>query len=190
VGVPARPVPAGQNSFLLRIGLEEVTPAVWRRIMVPGSVRVARLHDMFQAAMGWTNSHLHSFTIGGQRYGMHFDDWPAGEIDEKDVTVLQALRGQGRFEYQYDFGDSWSHVVVVEGVTVSRLGLKFAVCLDGQNACPPEDCGGSHGYAHMLEVLADPHHEDYRDILEWMGGSFEPGAFDLAATNAALQRVR
>jgi hypothetical protein len=78
--------------FQLRIPLEEVVPTVWRRLLVPGGVRLAKLHDMFQAAMGWTNSHLHSFTIGDQLYGMHVEDWPEEELDEKDLTVFVSLR--------------------------------------------------------------------------------------------------
>jgi Plasmid pRiA4b ORF-3-like protein len=98
---------------------------------------------MFQAAMGWTNSHLHSFSIGDQIYGMHIEDWPDEELDENDFTVLVALRGGvRRFSYEYDFGDSWEHEVVVEDVTWPPLALKHGVCLDGQNACPPEDVGG------------------------------------------------
>jgi hypothetical protein len=176
--------------FQLRIRLEGVSPAVWRRLLVPGSVRLARLHDMFQAAMGWTNSHLHSFTIGGERYGMHFDEYPDDEIDEKDVTVLQALREQRRFTYEYDFGDSWEHEVVVEDLARTPHGLKHAVCLDGQNACPPEDVGGVPGYGLFLEAVADPTHEEHDDWLMWVGGSFDPAVFDLAATNTALQRIR
>ena len=76
-----------QPVFQLRIQLEEVVPTVWRRLLVPGGVRLAKLHDMFQAAMGWTNSHLHSFTIGDQLYGMHVEDWPEEELDEKDFTA-------------------------------------------------------------------------------------------------------
>ena len=92
---------------MLRIELDEVTPTVWCRILVPTRVRMSRLHDMIQAAMGWTNSHLHAFTVGDARYGMCFDEHPEDEIDEQTVTVLQALRGQKRFTYEYDFGDRW-----------------------------------------------------------------------------------
>lgn len=140
--------------------------------------------------MGWTNSHLHSFTIGGQLYGMHFDDYPEGEVDEKEVTVLSAIGEHRRFRYEYDFGDCWDHEVVVEDMRRSRLGLKHAVCLDGQNACPPEDVGGDSGYADLLEALGDPSHDEHNDYLIWVGGSFDPTFFDLAATNAALQRIR
>jgi hypothetical protein len=157
---------------------------------VPGSIRLSKLHDFFQAAMGWTNSHLHSFTIGDQLYGMQFDDYPEEERDEKEVTVLQALEGQRRFIYEYDFGDSWQHEVVVEDLKRFATGLKFAVCLDGQRACPPEDVGGTYGYAEMLEALADPEHEEFDNYVSWVGGFFDPEAFDLAAINVALQRVR
>lgn len=163
---------------------------VWRRVLVPGSVRLAKLSDMLLAAMGWTNSHLHAFRIGDKAYGMHVDEWPEGEIDEKDVTVLQALRDERQFFFDYDFGDSWEHQVVIEELTWSYYGLKFAVCLDGQNACPPEDVGGSPGYASFLEAIADPGHEEHDSFLEWVGGAFDPTEFDLASTNALCQRVR
>jgi Plasmid pRiA4b ORF-3-like protein len=104
--------------------------------------------------------------------------------------VVGAVKGHRRFVYEYDFGDSWQHDVVVEATWTMPTGLKFAVCVDGQNACPPEDCGGPPGYALMLEALADPSHEEHDDFLGWVGGSFDPEAFDLAAANAALQRVR
>ncbi len=184
------PTHPGQSVFRLRVTLGEVVPTVWRRLLVPGSVRLAKLHGMFQAAMGWTDSHLHSFTIGAQLFGMHFDDYPEDEIDEKEVTVLRAIDEHRRFSYEYDFGDSWEHEVVVEELTRTSRGLKYAVCLDGQNACPPEDCGGVGGYTELLEVLADPGHEDHDHFLQWVGGRFDPTWFDLVATNVALQQLR
>lgn len=185
-----RPQPPGQSVVQLRIELAEVDPPVWRRLIVPGSVRLARLHSMVQAAMGWTDSHLHCFRIGDELYGMQYDEHPDDEIDETTVTVLRALSGHDRFFYDYDFGDSWEHEVVVESMTTTPTGLRFAVCLDGQSACPPEDCGGAGRYAYLLQALADPTHEEHDDLTEWVGGPFDPTAFDLAATNAALQQVR
>jgi hypothetical protein len=174
----------------LRIRLEDVEPVVWRRVLVPGSVRLSRLHGMIQAAMGWTDSHLHAFRVGDQRFGMRFEDWDEDEVDEKEVTVLEALRDQRGFVYEYDFGDSWSHEVVIEDLRRLPIGLKHAVCLDGQNACPPEDCGGAGGYAVLCEALADSAHEEHDELSRWLGEPFDPAAFDLALVNAALQRVR
>jgi hypothetical protein len=182
---------AQQAVFRLRIQLKEVHPTVWRRVLVSGGVRLAKLHEVFQAAMGWTNSHLHSFTIGDQLYGTHFDDYPEEELDEHDYSVLVALRGGvRRFEYEYDFGDSWEHEVTVEATTWPRLALKHGVCIDGQNACPPEDVGGPSGYEQFLDALADPLHEEHDNYLVWVGYKFDPAEFDLAQANAALQRLR
>jgi len=103
---------AQQPVFQLRIRLEGINPPAWRRVLVPGGVRLAKLHDIFQAAMGWTNSHLHSFTIGDHLYGMQYDDYPEDELDETEHTVFIALRKSvRRFVYEYDFGDSWTHEV-------------------------------------------------------------------------------
>jgi hypothetical protein len=126
-------------------------------------------------------SHLHSFVIGDALYGTHLDDYPDEEIDETTVSVANAIGSERRFSYQYDFGDSWEHEVVVEATSTSAIGLKFAVCLDGQNACPPEDCGGAPGFADLVEVLADPSHEEHDDFLTWVGGAYDPTTFDLAA---------
>ncbi len=180
----------GQSVFQLRAQLKRVDPVVWRRLLVPGSVRLDKLHLVLQAAMGWTNSHLHCFRVGDLAYGTQFDDNPLDELDECSVSVTQVLRDERRFIYEYDFGDSWEHDVVVEDRSSLRLGLRFAVCLDGQNACPPEDCGGVPGYRAMLRALDDPADEERESYLAWLGGPFDPAHFDLAEANAALQRVR
>lgn len=151
---------------------------------------MSKVADILLVAMGWSNSHLHAFGVGELRYGMHADDFPEGEIDEKTVTVLQALREERGFTFDYDFGDGWEHAVVIEELTWSPFGLKFAVCLDGANACPPDDVGGSGGYEEFLRAIADRTHEGHKSFLKWIGGSFDPTAFELAEVNAALQRIR
>lgn len=184
------PTPPGQPVIECTIALREVEPRVWRRLLVPGSVRLDKLHRMFQAAMGWTDSHLHSFEIGGERYGMLFDEYPEGELDEKAFTVVTAIGTNEHFTYEYDFGDSWEHEITVHRVWRMAKGLKFAVCLDGANACPPEDVGGSWGYEHLLAVLADPNDEEHEHLSGWVGGPFDSAEFDLALVNARLQAVR
>lgn len=182
---------AQQPVFQLRVRLEGSNPPIWRRVLVPGGVKLAKLHDIFQSAMGWPNSHLHSFTIGDQLYGMTFDDFPEEELDETEYTIHVALRDSvRRFVYDYDFGDSWTHEVVVEDTTRAPYALKFGVCLDGEGACPPEDVGGIGGYRRLLDALADPLYEEHDDSVVWAGFTFDPAAFSGAAANAALQRVR
>lgn len=183
----------GQAVFQLRVQLQEVRPVVWRRVLVPGSVRLSKFADMLCAAMGWLNYHLHQFRTADALYGMHVEDWEVvdpHEIDEKTVSVLQAFRDERRFFFDYDFGDSWEHEVVVEDLSWSYHALKFAVCIDGQNACPPEDVGGVGGYEEFLAAIADPAHPENDHYLGWAGGSFDPGVFDLGSVNAELQRIR
>lgn len=188
--MPAAPQSTGQSVFCLRIQLIDVEPVVWRRVLVSGSVRLSKLSEILLAAMGWTNSHLHALRVGDKRFGMHADEWPEGEIDERTVTVLKALGRDRRFFLDYDFGDGWEHEVVVEEITRSDYGLRFAVCIDGQNACPPEDVGGPGGYEEFREAIASPAHEEHESFLEWVGGSFDPGAFDIVGANVRCQRVR
>jgi Plasmid pRiA4b ORF-3-like protein len=119
-----------------------------------------------------------------------FDDEDEDELDEENVTVLEALRDLFSFTLEYDFGNGWEHEVVVEHVDWYPTGLKFGVCFDGANACPPEDIGGPSGYAEFLDAIADPQHDEHAGYLDWVGGSFDSSFFDLTTCNALLQRVR
>ena len=183
------PTSPGQTVVECTIELSRVEPRVWRRLLVPATVRLDQLHRVFQAAMGWEDIHLHSFEIGGECYGTQFDD-PEDELDEKAFTVVAAVRANERFSYEYDFGDSWEHDVTVHRVWQITKGLKFAVCLDGANACPPENVGGSSGYKHLLAVLADHTHEEHEHLRGWVGRPVDPAEFDLGCVNARLQAVR
>lgn len=183
-------LPPTQVTLQLLVELDEVSPVVWRRILVPTNMTMAKLHAILQATMGWTNSHLHAFTVGDERYGMCFDDYPEGEIDEHEVSVRKALPGHDRFVYEYDFGDRWRHTITIECEIPTVDALKYAVCLGGENACPPEDVGGSGGYERFLEVIADPSHDEHEDYVRWMDGEpFDRRHFDLVEVNAALQTV-
>jgi hypothetical protein len=83
-----------------------------------------------------------------------------GRSRRRTSLSLRRLEPTAAFIYEYDFADSWEHEITVHRVERMSKGLKFAVCLDGANACPREDVGGSWGYEHLLAVLADPSHED------------------------------
>jgi hypothetical protein len=106
------------------------------------------------------------------------------------VTVLQALREKRRFLYEYDFGDSWEHDGVIEDLTWSYFGLKFGVCRDGENACPPDDVGGTYGYTEFLEAVTDPERKEHDRMVEWADGPLDPTEFDLANANTLMQKVR
>jgi len=174
----------------LRISLKDYVPVIWRRLLVPGGIKLSKLHMIFQAAMGWEDYHLHCFEIEGLRYGIPDPEFEMTDVDDETVVLADLVGARARFDYEYDFGDSWHHEVVIESVTTVPLVLKFAVCLDGQRACPPEDVGGVHMYSQVLEAIRDPDHEEHSDYMGWIAPGFDPEAFDLGAVNAALQRVR
>ncbi len=155
----------------LKITLDEIKPPIWRRLKVSGNTDLRQLHGILQRAMGWTNSHLHLFRVGEKLYGEPDAEW-AMKVEDEGETRLQRISPKpgDRFIYEYDFGDGWCHKIVVEKVLPPDPGVKYAVCLDGRRACPPEDCGGAPGYERLLHSLADPSHEEHESNLEWLGG--------------------
>ena len=175
----------------LYVELEWVQPKVWRRLLVPATIRLSRLHDVLQEGMGWEDEHLHEFVFADTRYCLSQRGREMREIrlDESSFTLQEALGGRKAFKYVYDFGDGWRHKIKVEKIITLNEPPSQAVCLDGENACPPEDVGGPPGYEEFLQALADPAHPDHEDLKEWSGGPFDPAAFDLAEVNARLKRV-
>jgi hypothetical protein len=164
----------------LRITLRDVRPAVTRVLDVPVSTTLPELHDLLQAAVGWSDSHLHQFVAGEQRWGVPSEDsWDDQELDET-AAALKDL--PARFDYLYDFGDSWEHEVEVLGRGAAAPGL-----VEGEGACPPEDCGGVSGYEELRLVLADPQHEDYEHLRSW--SAHHRFVFDLTASAALVQQI-
>jgi hypothetical protein len=188
--MPARRVTAKTKIFELDIVLEEVQPLVRRRVQVPGEVDLAVLHEVVQSAMGWTNSHLHEFDIGGRRYGMTDPDWDDQDsVDEAKSTLFRLVRQGDRFTYVYDFGDSWNHQIIGAEILSPEPGVRYPRCVSGQGACPPEDVGGPWGYEEFQAVLADPSHPEHAERLDWLGCLFDPHRFDLDEADRALQRL-
>lgn len=185
-----------QQLYVLRISLDDVRPEIWRTVRVPPDLTLGGLHWVIQFAMGWTNSHLHQFVVDGERFSdprFELDEFEDDEvtIDEGSVTVGEALpHRKSRLQYEYDFGDSWDHTVRLEDAVDPVEGEPPFTCLAGERACPPEDCGGSGGYAEMLAALSDPDSPEAEVYHEWLGVRFNPEAFHLARTNRQLQGLR
>lgn len=180
--------------YHLTVSLEGIEPAIWRRLQVPGNASLGWLHAVLQVAMGWTNSHMHQFNVGERLYSdprVETDD-DLGVLDENVTAVMEtAPRVKSAFLYEYDFGDSWEHWVIVEKVLdPDPAASTVAQCLDGARACPPDDCGGAFGYANLLEIIMDPKHEEYEEMMEWLGGKFDPEAFDRDKINKYLKKLR
>jgi hypothetical protein len=162
----------------IRVTLRDVEPTVVRVIDVPASTSLPELHHLLQAALGWADDHLHQFVAGETVWGVPDPDAPEEERDEGEAR-LQDL--PERFTYLYDFGDYWEHDVEVLGVGAEQPG-----CADGEGMCPPEDCGGSRGYAQLLAVLADPSHPEHTTMRHWAG---ELADFDLVAADQLVREV-
>jgi Plasmid pRiA4b ORF-3-like protein len=186
--VPAAPV------CQLKITLKDSRPPVWRRVLVAGDTPLARLHRILQVTMGWEDCHLHQFTIHGRDYGVpNRDLGPFGRRieNEKNAKLMSIVYGEkDRFIYEYDFGDSWTHQIVVEKIAPREAGKPYPVCVAGARACPPEDCGGVWGYMNFLEAINDPKHPEHDNMIEWIGGGVDPEAFNMDGINQRLRKIK
>ena len=175
----------------LRAELLGVTPLVWRRLLVPASATLGRLHQTLQTAFGWQDRHLHQFAVGTVAFGPRFPDLDVLKPleDEARARLDRCLpSGIREFDYRYDFGDDWHVRLVVEERLPGDPDLAYPLCTAGEQAGPPEDVGGPPGYADFLAALANPRHAQHRDYRTWIGGVFDPAGFDLNAINRDLRR--
>jgi len=181
----------GGSIYQLEIALEDVEPRVWRRIQVASDTTLGQLHAVIQAAMDWTDSHLHLFESDGVRYGVPDPDDELPMRDERRVRLRDvAQSASAELAYLYDFGDGWRHRVRVEEVLPPDPALRYPRCIAGERTCPPEDVGGPPGYMTFLEAVLDPRHPEHRETLTWVGGAFDPEACDLRAVNARLRTAK
>jgi len=171
----------------LQVRLRDVHPEVLRVLDVPTVSTLAEVHQLLQAGMGWTDSHLHQFDTGAARYGAPGQD--GGGTDEVDETAVPLSTLPASFTYLYDLGDSWEHEVRVLGPGGDRVG-----CVHAERACPPEDCGGAPGYERLCATLRDPTHPEHEEMLVWSTRypSGDPVPFDPARVDpiAVDRRVR
>ena len=188
------PPTAPRRVYQLLIELDEVGPRVWRRLWVTDTLTLAKLDRVIQAAMGWTNSHLHEFEVNGKRYGIPGDEgiYESPTLADRRHKVGAVLdESVCGFRYTYDFGDNWRHTVTIEDRLLPDESFNaWTVRIAGQNACPPEDVGGIGGYAEFLAAISDPSHDEHAAMWQWSGGPFDPTGFDVNATNAALRSLR
>jgi len=174
------------NIYQFKITLKDIKPKIWPRIQVPEKYSFWDLHVAIQNAMGWVNYHLHRFEIIDPKTGFkveigmpdeEFDDIPIVP-EEKAKIAKYFLSTKDKAIYEYDFGDGWKHEVKLEKILPVVVDDQYPKCIAGERACPPEDCGGIWVYESLLEIIADREHEEYTDRMEWLGGEFDPEAFD------------
>jgi hypothetical protein len=180
------------KAYQIKVTLLGTRPPIWRRLLVPADLTLEQLHPILQTAMGWTNSHLHEFRHGQTTYGRRdpwLDDFGMNDVRSEGSVRLSSVLGRAgaKIKYTYDFGDGWEHQIVVEKTLPIDPEDTYPRCLGGRRQCPPEDCGGIGGFYDLLGKLSDPNHEEYEEMLEWIGGGFDPDAFSVDDVNEALR---
>ncbi len=176
--------------YQIKIQLHESSePSVWRQIQVPSTMNLHLLHCCIQGAMGWFNTHLHQFSVGNTLYGIPHPVINNGLKDERKAFLKDILKDEGaEIAYEYDFCNSWRHIVLLEKIITSDSVLKQPVLLRGVGACPPEDCDGIKGFQHLKWVMQNPKHPEFEDVSEFLEAeTFDAKAFDLAEHRDTMQ---
>ena len=191
--------PFDPDSFVIsaEVHIIDIEPRVSRTLELPVKLNFAQLHEVLQAAFGWTESHLHQFNVGGLTIGApEFDEdglsdhrtLEASEIRLQDLTFPYGEDSPLSILYEYDFGDDWRHLLILRRIP-RQIGIDYPRCVAGSRSGPPEDVGGCSGYAGFLEAWGDPEHEEHKENRRWVGRKFDPERFDLEATNKAIGRA-
>jgi hypothetical protein len=190
-------LPEGRRTLVtiyrIFISLLDIEPPIWRCIELSSQTTLRQFHRILQIVIGWENHHLHEFLVGKQRYGVPDStyDEPGGVILEGKIHLSDVLTAPGaKILYIYDFGDYWRHEVTLEEVVPREPDAEYPRVFGGARNCPPEDCGGTGGYADLLDILVDPTQEDYQHMRDWAGAKFLAEAFSLKDINLRLRRNR
>jgi hypothetical protein len=174
--------------YQLQVVLKNTKPKIWRRLLVNSDTLLVDLHRIIQTTMGWTNSHLHRFSDGVTEYApkeLEIEDSKNSRTIKLN-TILK--KEKSKILYEYDFGDSWNHDIILEKIIKAEETGQIPRCIKGERNCPPEDCGGPWGYIELLQTISDPKHEDYESMIEWLGEKFDPDYFDIDEINQNLKQ--
>ncbi|MFQ5887635.1 MAG: plasmid pRiA4b ORF-3 family protein [Candidatus Hydrothermarchaeales archaeon] len=171
--------------YQFKITLKRIRPPICRQIQVPETYTFWDLHVAIQDAMGWVDYHLHEFEIVDPSTGLMVDIGPPDDEGFHEVLpgwkqkIADYFSMKNRSaDYVYDFGDNWEHKIQLEKILPREKNINYPICIKGKRACPPEDCGGVWGYDELLEIIGNPDNEQYKEMMEWVGGEFDPEEFD------------
>jgi len=132
--MPEPDTPTAASVYQLRVVLREISPIIWRRLLVPADATLADLHHVLQVAFSWSGEHLYRFVI----HGADYDAYDLAQVRLVDL----GLRVTERIIYDYDFTDLWRHDLRVEQIVAVEPGQRYPRCTGGRRAGPPEECGG------------------------------------------------
>ena len=168
-------------------------PLVTRTFKVSSESSMYVLHHIIQMMMGWKNYHLYQFEVGDLVTADKrlWDEEEIGPItDVKEVSVGDVFTEVGiTAVYEYDFGDGWMHHLELVDRSIHPTQEVLPLVISGENACPPEDCGGIHGYKELLKVMKHPKHPEYRETKVWVGSTFNPTKFSVDLCNKELGKL-
>ena len=193
-GLPVRKA----RAYDLNVRLDLDGKDAVRRLRVPAIMTFEQLHKVLQKAFGWKNYHLYDFGL--------FKEWSENRYSTPDVELVvesnqydayetnpnaksmagvrlcDYLQEYNKILYRYDYGDDWHHYIEVEK-TIEDCNDSLPILLSGDGDSPPDDVGGSGGFAEFIEVIADPEHEDYEHLTQWAKSQWwRPFDFDRMAS--------
>ncbi|WP_413375686.1 plasmid pRiA4b ORF-3 family protein [Alkalihalobacillus sp. 1P02AB] len=184
--------------YQVKITLQDIEPPIWRRLMIPNGITFFKFHKIIQAAFDWQDYHLFLFEFPDYLIKHPDPDIPLHKVEKepKRVKIDSVFNEHKRFLYEYDFGDSWRHDIVIEGtVTIDDDEINYPICMAGARNRPPEDVGGVGGYEGFLEIINEETHPEYDDMLLWAekdtgGRKFDPDYFYKNEVNRKLKRIK
>lgn len=178
--------------YQFKVTLDDIQPVIWRRFQVESDITLKRLAATILIVVGWSNSHLHQFSIGKKRYGlpeedfMEYDDFfDEGKFRLSDFSEKELAK----VNFAYDFGDGWTHTVQLEKVSGKHKDVSYPVCIGGARKCPRENCGGPAEYENFLRIISDPKDPEYPATIYDVGKDFNPEMFDVDSVNRQLKDV-
>lgn len=196
------------EQLVLKITLAGSDPSIWRRVEVESGLTLDDLHYVIQCVFNWNDEHLYQFlappggklTRKARREARRYDDMPHSpyfvDDDERsneradEVMIGRIFTPECKqIVYEYDFGDSWEHIVKLERSTPGGDPDHIPQCVGGENAAPLEDVGGIYGFYQWIDALRKPKSEFHDEAVEWLGEDFDPARFDLGAANKRLART-
>ena len=172
--------------YQFKISIDDINPLIWRQIQVPETYSFWDLHVAIQDVMPWQDYHLHRFEIVDPctkmkvEIGIPDEEWmDTKELPGWEQKIAEYFSMENNSaDYIYDFGDDWYHKIKLEKILARDKNINYPVCVAGERACPPENCGGVCGYENLLQAIKNPKHEQHRELLEWIGGKFDPEFFE------------
>lgn len=186
-----------RDYYQVKITIKDIEPDIWRRLLVPGGITFHKFHKIIQAAFDWQDYHLYLFELPDFLIKVPDLDFPLHEVERnpKSIKIDPVFKEYHSMLYEYDFGDSWNHEILIEDTVSLAEEIHVPICLDGERHRPPEDVGGTGGYEYFLTIIGNPQNPEYEEMLEWAekdtgGRKFDPEYFYKREINKRLAKIK